>query len=525
MAKVTTIPATIHKFNSNINTNQLSKRKVAGYARVSTDSSEQATSYEAQVDYYQNYIKNRDDWEYVNVYTDEGISGTSTKHRAGFNKMVEDALDGKFSLIITKSVSRFARNTVDSLTTIRKLKEKGVECYFEKENIWTFDGKGELLLTIMSSLAQEESRSISENVKWGHRKRFADGKVTIPYSRFLGYDKGEDGNLAINEKEAVVVRKIYQLFIKGLTITRIARQLTEEKIPTPAGKEKWSSLSVKSILTNEKYKGDALLQKRFTVDFLTKEKKYNKGELPQYYVKNNHEGIVSNEVFEMVQNEMERRKSGNTKYRYGTIFCSKIICSECGSFYGRKVLHSTSSYRKHAYMCNNKFSNEVKCTTPTIKETELIEMFVNVVNSLIRDKKEIIANIKIVQKTILNNKALEREKEIVLNKFTYLTNTLQDMMNDNAKNVQNQKTYQDKYTKLMYDYEDTKSKLAEIEHKIADNISRKASMDFFAQNLKEQKRMITEFDEQLYATLIYSIVVHTDRKVEFVLRDGSKIIV
>ena len=203
------IPASVNLYNAVPITNK-KKRKVAAYARVSTDQEEQLTSYEAQVDYYTNYIKSRDDWEFVDVYTDEGISGTSTKHREGFNKMVEYAMAGNIDLIITKSVSRFARNTVDSLTTIRKLKDIGCECYFEKENIWTFDGKGELLLTIMSSLAQEESRSISENVKWGHRKRFADGKVTVPFGHFLGYKRGEDGNLVIDEEQAVIVKRIYQ---------------------------------------------------------------------------------------------------------------------------------------------------------------------------------------------------------------------------------------------------------------------------------------------------------------------------
>ena len=177
MAKVTTIPATISRFTATP-INEKKKRRTAAYARVSTDSEEQLTSYSAQVDYYTNYIKSRDDWEFVSVYTDEGITGTNTKHREGFKRMVADALAGKIDLIVTKSVSRFARNTVDSLTTVRQLKEKGVEIYFEKENIWTLDSKGELLITIMSSLAQEESRSISENCTWGQRKRFADGKVT-----------------------------------------------------------------------------------------------------------------------------------------------------------------------------------------------------------------------------------------------------------------------------------------------------------------------------------------------------------
>lgn len=202
--------------------------------------------------------------------------------------MIADALAGKIDLIVTKSVSRFARNTVDSLTTIRKLKEHGVECYFEKESIYTFDGKGELLLTIMSSLAQEESRSISENVTWGMRKRFADGKVSMAYKQFLGYEKGPDGTPAVNEKEAEIVRLIYRLFLEGKTPFGIKEVLEAAAIPSPSGKSKWSVTTINSILRNEKYKGDALLQKSFTVDFLTKTMKPNRGELPSYYVKESH---------------------------------------------------------------------------------------------------------------------------------------------------------------------------------------------------------------------------------------------
>ena len=192
MPRITVIPQTVNP-QTRLSAIEVVKRKVAGYARVSTDLEEQITSYQAQRKYYTEYIQKNPDWEFAGMYTDEGISATSTKHREGFNQMIKDALDGKIDLIITKSVSRFARNTVDSLTTIRKLKENNVECYFEKENIWTFQSSGELLLTIMSSLAQEESRSISENVTWGQRRRMAEGKVSLPYAKFLGYKKGENG--------------------------------------------------------------------------------------------------------------------------------------------------------------------------------------------------------------------------------------------------------------------------------------------------------------------------------------------
>lgn len=255
---------------------------MAGYARVSTDHEDQTTSYEAQVDYYTNYIKSRDDWEFAGLYSDEGISATNTKHRDGFNQMISDAMAGKIDLIITKSVSRFARNTVDSLSTIRKLKEHNIECYFEKENIWTFDSKGELLLTIMSSLAQEESRSISENVTWGQRKRMADGKVSFAYSRFMGLDKDrETGKIVVNPEQAEVVKLIFRLFLEGMTPHSIAAELTRRGIKTPGGKDVWNQQTVRRMLSNEKYKGDALLQKEFTVDFLQKKMKKNEGEVPQ----------------------------------------------------------------------------------------------------------------------------------------------------------------------------------------------------------------------------------------------------
>ena len=224
-------------------------KRVAAYARVSTNSEEQLTSYEAQVKHYTEYIKSRaltDNWQFVSVYTDRGITGTSTAKREGFNRMMQDALAGKIDLIITKSVSRFARNTVDTLTAIRKLKEHGVEVYFEEQNIYTLDGKGELLLTIMSSIAQEESRNISENVTWGIRKRFADGKVSMPYKRFMGYRRGEKGIPEIVEAEAKIVRGIFRRFLEGATSTMIAKELNEDDVPCPACKSRLGEDKIES---------------------------------------------------------------------------------------------------------------------------------------------------------------------------------------------------------------------------------------------------------------------------------------
>lgn len=239
------------------------KQRVAAYARVSTDSDEQMGSVEAQKDYFEKLILKRPDWEFAGIYADEGISGTSLNRREAFNRMVADALGGKIDLIITKSLSRFARNTVDTLNTIRKLKIAGVGVYFEKEDINTLDSKGEFLITLMSSLAEEESRSVSENVKWGQRKRFADGKYSLPYKQFLGYKKGANGAPELVEEEAKIIRIIYRLFLQGYATAAIANILTNASIPTPAKHSVWQRCTIVSILSNEKYYGAALMQKPY----------------------------------------------------------------------------------------------------------------------------------------------------------------------------------------------------------------------------------------------------------------------
>ena len=518
---VTTIPATVNRFNSSPIT-QVKKRRVAGYARVSTDTDEQFTSYEAQVDYYTNYIKSREDWEFVSVFTDEGISGTSTKHREGFRKMIEEAMAGKIDLIITKSVSRFARNTVDSLSTIRKLKEIGCECYFEKENIWTFDGKGELLLTIMSSLAQEESRSISENVKWGHRKRFADGKVSVPFGRFLGYKRGEDGNLVIDEDEAVTVRKIYRLFLSGLTPHAVAKRLTSEGIPTPGGKDKWNPSTIKSILTNEKYKGDALLQKEFTVDYLTKKKKTNEGEVPQYYVENNHEPIISPEVFEMVQQEFERRKDGSSRYSGVDIFSSKIKCGCCGSYFGSKVWHSTDKYRRIIWQCNRKFDGQ-KCTTPHLTEDEIKAAFIKAVNKLLKNKNELISNIELIRKTLCDVSALEEQQKSKHTEIAVLIEEMNDCIATNARIAQNQEEYRKRYDSIVCRYESAKAEYEKVEKQISDNLARSEIMSAFIKTLKKQGGVVNEFDDALWGGLLDYLTVYKKDDIRFTFKDGTEI--
>ena len=520
--KVKTIPATLTRFTALPITEQ-QKRRVAGYARVSTDHDDQFSSYEAQIDYYTNYIKGRDDWEFVEVYTDEGITGTSTKRREGFKQMIVDALDGKIDLIVTKSVSRFARNTVDSLTTIRQLKEAGVEVYFEKENIWTFDGKGELLLTIMSSLAQEESRSISENCTWGQRKRFADGKVTVPFQRFLGYDRGPDGNLVVNREQAVIVKRIYSLFLQGMTYHGIADTLTKDGIPTPGGKKKWSISTVKSILSNEKYKGDALLQKSYTVDFLTKKTKVNEGEIPQYYVEDNHEAIINPEVFEMVQREMAKRGKGK-KYHSGVhVFSTKIKCGECGSWYGSKVWHSNSKYRKTIWQCNHKFDGDCRCQTPHLTDEEIQLHFLPAANKLLATKAAVIANGREMQALLFATTELEAEQAQLLEETQVVSDMVQQAIQENAHVALDQSEYQKRYESLVARFERAKTRLEAVTAEIAEKQTASSGIDDFLTAFEQMPETLTEFTIEGWNSMVDYATVYSADDIRFTFKNSQEI--
>lgn len=487
MPKITMIPATIDPL-THMPSVTAHKRRVAGYARVSTDSDEQFTSYEAQVDYYTRFIRSKPEWDFVKVYTDAGISATNTKHREGFKEMIADALGGKIDLIVTKSVSRLARNTVDSLVTIRKLKENGVECYFEKEGIYTFDGKGELLITIMSSLAQEESRSISENITWGQRKSFSDGKVHIPYKRFLGYEKGEDGRPAIVEKEAAVVRLIYRLFLDGKTQAGICKYLEDLGIPSPGGKEKWSKTTVTSILQNEKYKGDALLQKSFTVDFLEKKLKANEGEVPQYYVTSSHPAIIEPDEWDLVQAEIARRKSLGRAYSGKSVLSAKLVCEDCCGFFGSKVWHSTDCYRRTIWQCNSKFKGEKRCQTPTVDTETVQRLFIKAYDQMMGNRKQIIADCELMRKTLTDFKSLNDKIEQRSSEVQVVAELVNALVKENASTVQSQETYLKRYEDLTKRYEKARSELERLQGERTRRGQQDKAMALYIRTLKSSRR-------------------------------------
>ncbi len=514
--KVKVLPAKL-KWNTAIPSAKDSNRRVAGYARVSTDHDDQFTSYQAQIDYYTNYIKGRSDWQFVEVYTDEGITGTSVKHREGFKRMISDALDGKIDLIVTKSVSRFARNTVDSLTTIRKLKDSGVEVYFEKENIWTFDGKGELLLTIMSSLAQEESRSISENCTWGQRKRFADGKVSLAYSQFLGYDRGPDGNLVINHEQAGIIRKIFFMFLNGNSYGSIATMLTREGVRTPGGKAKWRATTIRSILTNEKYKGDALLQKTFTVDFLSKKHKVNEGEIPQYYVEGNHEAIIPPETFDMVQREIEKR-AGKKRHR-AYEFSGRVKCGECGALYGSKVWHSNSKYRKVIWQCNGKYAGGAHCHTPHVTDEDIRQAFSSAFEKFLSVKDEVLANCRDVIEVMCDTTELESERNALDDECRVLSEMVQKMIAENAMKAIDQDGYRNRYDSIAKKYEKKKAKLDAVTEEIRRRRNRRADMEAFARDFENTDA----FSQNSWNTLVEYATVYSIRDIRFTFKNGQEI--
>ncbi len=519
---VTVIPAVVDRIDRNTQF-PARKKRAAAYARVSTDSEEQENSYEAQVDFYTGHIQSNPEWEFVKVYADEGISATSTKGRDGFKEMVRDALAGKIDLILTKSISRFARNTVDTLVAIRELKAKGVEVYFETQNISTLDAKGELLITIMSSLAQEESRSISENVTWGQRKRMADGKVSMPYKRFLGYEKGPDGKPQIVEREAKTIRKIYEMFLNGQTYREIAAYLTSQGVPTPAGKAVWSVSTIQSVLKNEKYSGNAILQKRFTVDYLTKATKINEGEVPQYFVEDSHPAIVSPEVYEIAQGEIQRRKALGKRLGGSGPFACRIVCGVCGSFYGSKVWDSNNKYRRVVWQCNRKFQNGAACKTPHITEQQAKSAFISGFNQLLNEKERYIKRYAAQAAELGDNFLFDKQTRRLETECAEISEMVQTCITQNARNAQDQARYQERYDDLLARYDASKAELDALKVKKQEQAIRKERLRWFLGLLKPQEPPLTAFDEGLWRAAAESLVVHSLDDIEVVFKSGDKI--
>ena len=367
--------------------------RVAAYCRVSTDSDEQLTSYQNQLAYYTDKIMKNPDWTMAGLFADEGITGTSVKSRKEFLRMIRQCRQGKIDLILTKSVSRFARNTVDTLEYTRELRGLGIPVIFEEQNINSIHSESEFLITIHGAFAQSESQTMSENVSWGKRQAARQGRVTMQYKKLLGYEKGPDGKPKIIPEQAETIRQIYQRYLAGDTLRDIKESLEAQGVLTAAGNTEWTITNLRSILSNEKYTGDALLQKTFVEDCISKKIVPNTGQLPKYLVKQHHEGIISREIFDAVQMELARRKalsgatkksapSGLRKYSGKYALSGLLFCGECGTAY-RRCVWTARGRKRVVWRCISRLNYAAKYChdSPTLDEEPLKAAILSAINS------------------------------------------------------------------------------------------------------------------------------------------------
>ena len=393
---VEVIPATWNPTDES--SREIRKLRVAAYCRVSTELEQQQSSYDIQIEYYTRHIMQNPNWIFAGVFADDGRSATNTFRRDDFNQLMDQCLKGKVDMVITKSISRFARNTEDCISWVRKLKEKNVAVYFEKENLNTLDDSTEMILTILSSQAQEESRAISTNVKWGYARKFEKGESTR--QRSYGFRKAPTGEMCIVEEEAAVIRNMALWFLDGDSLERIKHRLEDAGIETTTGKKTWSTGTIYNILTNEKIMGDVLLQKTFTADYLTKRRVKNSGQQKQYYVKNHHEAIIPKTVYYKIQEEIARRsslkKAGTRKGKTAQgVYSSKyaltgiMVCNECGAHY-RRTTWAKNGKKVIVWRCINRLEHGTKrChESPTLKEEVIQEAIMGKLHSLSIDQEE-----------------------------------------------------------------------------------------------------------------------------------------
>ena len=495
------IPAK-RQVGNNVKRGQKPKLRVAAYCRVSTDSDEQATSYEAQIEHYTEYISKHPDWVLAGIFADEGITGTNTKKRTEFNRMIDECMDGNIDMIITKSISRFARNTLDCLKYIRQLKEKNIPVFFEKESINTMDSKGEVLLTIMASLAQQESQSLSQNIKLGLQYRYQQGHVQVNHNRFLGYTKDADGHLIIDPDQAEIVRRIYREYLEGFSMDKIAAGLERDGVLTGAGKAKWHTSTINKILRNEKYMGDALLQKTYTTDFLTKKRIKNNGTVPQYYVESDHEAIIPKDIFLLVQEELVRRrvvrtsKSGKRRnYSCKHCFAQMVFCGDCGEFY-RRVHWNNRGCKSIVWRCCSRLENTGHaCRSRTVNEGLLEQVSIDAINQVLCEKDDFL-------KTLQSNIATVIRQGDTLSPEV-IDERLQELQKELLKKA-NQKDDYDAIADEILRLRDMRKQAEVNSTRMDEQLKQINSLQDF---IKSQPTIVTEFDELLVKRLIAKITV------------------
>lgn len=508
-------------------------KRVAAYCRVSTDKEQQEHSFETQKEMYTDMIMMKPNWQMAGIYADEGITGTIAKKRPDFMRMIEDCRKGKIDLIITKSVSRFSRNNLDCLLYVRELKEMGIPIIFEKEGINTLQVSSELLITLFSGLSQAESESISMNVKIGKRQSLKNGNVPFSYKSFLGYRKGADGKPEIDEEQAVIIRRIFAEYLAGKSLLDIAKGLTADEIPTARGKTNWSSARVQSILTNEKYKGDALLQKTYIVDCISKKSKKNNGELPMYYVENNHPAIIERAIFDRVQEEISRRNSKKKVKQVGTktelgkysgkYALSEILyCGNCGTPY-RRCTWSKNGKKKIVWRCISRLDYGKKyCKdSPSIEESILHNAIAEAITQKAHmentDVDRICRHIKMYQHSQDTSSILAKQER--LKTIQERINKLTDMDSEAAQNGDFDTQFESLYAE-MYAIKDELAEIEKSKSKIETTADSIEEMTAIMQGLKNHP---VEYNDLVVRQLIECIKVISKDTLHIYFKDGIKI--
>ena len=509
--------------------------RVAAYCRVSTDDEEQLTSYEAQQNYYTDKIMTNREWTMAGIFADEGITGTSDRKRPEFLKMIRLCKQKKIDIVLTKSISRFARNTVDCLNYIRALRELGIAVIFEKENINTLEADSEILITMLGAFAQAESESISANVRWGKRQAMREGKTIIQYNRLYAYEKGEDGKPKIIQEQADVVRSIYDQYLSGASLRMIKDRLEAEQIPNVTGGSQWTITAIRSILTNEKYCGDVLLQKTYISDCISRKVIRNTGQLPMYLVQNHHEGIVERKTFDAVQAEMARRSAGKspskknaptgmTSYASKYALSERLVCGECGTLY-RRCTWSKQGRKRIVWRCVSRLDYGTKyChNSPTLDEEPLQKAILAAINSVMSQKSTLIRQI---------TSAMEMELAPVPGESMSLADIERQLgeLNDQTRELVAESARAEDATActaqlraIMNEAAILKEKRVLIEEQRQSNAQAVRRIEDAAAAMAQASTHISEWDEALIRQLVDTVKVNSAEKITVFLRGGVQV--
>ena len=524
LPEVIVIPATI---TEKTHKTRKKKLRVAAYCRVSTDDEEQLTSYRNQIEHYTHKIKQNADWKLVGIFADEGITGVMAKKRDEFLKLINLCRDGKVDVIITKSISRFSRNVADTIKYVRELKALNVAVIFEKENIDTSKMTSEMILDMYGVFAQAESESISDNVRMGKRFGYKSGKVPMQYGQILGYRRGKDNEPEVVPEEAKIIELIYYKFLEGWSLPKLSKYLEENGYKTAKGSTAWSKATIRGILTNEKYKGDVLMQKSYVVDLFSKKVVKNNGELPMYLVKNHHKPIIPREVWDKVQvviakrnniksaTDMNMMKKGRYSSKYA--LTGLVICGDCGSQYRRTTW--TANGKRIVWRCVNRLTNgkDACGTSPTIDEERLHTGIVKAMNSMIDDKEKI--------QSLLNGSIAEilaapdSHKEIISLKKE-IDDKNEDILQMVADGVKNRESRADITAKCRDEYEKIKALQEKLNIAEVNSQMEKESCGRLREiydTISAMPGKITEYDDNMTRIAVTEVKILSEEKISVTL--------